>query len=116
MNLHTMKHTNGRPSRKFKPPAKTTLVRTRPPTDEERALGAEIVFVRMDLELNRYFILVGDGSQGPTQFGAPLWVMDENGSDAAGWHRERRAAASRGNYLGRRPPMSRHIRSARNGV
>jgi hypothetical protein len=116
MNLLTMKFTNGRPSRKFKAPAKTALVRTRPPTDEERALGAEIVFVRMDLELNRYFILVGHGNDGPSQFGAPMWVMNENGSDAAAWHREWRAARKRGVYMGTRPAMSRHIRTTRRGL
>jgi len=111
MNLQTMKYSNGRPSRKWKEPPKTTLVRTREPTPEERAQGAEIVFVRMDLDLNRYFILVGDG---PAQFGEPMWVMDENSSDAATWHRDWRLDRRRGTYLGRRPAMARHIRSTRN--
>lgn len=113
MNLLGMKYSNGRPSRKWKAPAKTVLVRTREPTAEERENGAQLVFVRMDLEGQRYEVLASDTGEGACQFGAPSWVMDENGSDAATWQRERRVVRKRGEYTGCRPPMTRAIRGAR---
>ena len=114
MNLLTMKPGRNRPSNKKKGLVHTSLVEVREPTEAERDAGAHAVFVRRERATGvLHEILATDGREAPSQFGVPGWVMDENRSDCATWHRARREQRGKASNTNLRPAMARRYRFVR---